>query len=88
MNDLKGVVMWLLDMVTSIKEKVYAKLEPRKPYPCITCLFNEDGTPSGLTWNGQKQEDAFDLEKDEQEKEGFWLRMQLRLILWLRKNAD
>lgn len=80
--------MWLLDMVTSIKEKVYAKFEPRKPYPCITCMFNEDGTPTGLRWSGHKQENAFDLKEDEQEIEGFWLRMQSRLAAWLRKHAD
>lgn len=54
------------------------------------CLFNEDGTPSGLKWNGQKQEDEFQSLPGEHNHENryFWWRMQLKLVTWLRKNAD
>lgn len=83
--------MWLLDMVTSVKEKPYTKSKPRRPYPCvIICTSDEDGSPPGASWIGQKQEDAFDLEDDmcEQQKEELRLVMQGRLTLWLRKHAD
>ncbi|MGZ8982771.1 MAG: hypothetical protein ACXW11_02310 [Methylotenera sp.] len=48
MNDLKGATMWLLDVISSVKEKLWRKSEPRRQYYCITCRLPFNGTESYL----------------------------------------